>query len=128
MQAQGPCSQACEAFLTASSETGVSRIFLCGTDEVLPGRPVSLAPTGLPRILIAQVDGRYYATRDRCTHGNARLSEGAQVGPLVYCPLHGGVFDITTGQPLALPCKAPLELLPLSISNGAVWLESTGAT
>jgi len=45
------------------------------------------------------------------------------MGRLVYCPLHGGAFDITTGLAIAPPCEAPLKLLPLSVAEDAVWLE-----
>jgi len=49
-------------------------------------------------IMIANVDGNYYAVSDRCGHSNASLSKGNLKGNVVTCPLHGAQFDVTTGR------------------------------
>ena len=54
-------------------------------------------------ILIANVDGRFYALDDRCGHMNAMLSMGTLNGKIVTCPFHYGQFDVTTGQKVKDP-------------------------
>jgi len=54
-------------------------------------------------ILIANVDGRFYALDDRCGHMNALLSMGTLNGKIVTCPFHYGQFDVTTGQKVKDP-------------------------
>lgn len=49
-------------------------------------------------IMIANIDGKYYAVSDRCGHSNASLSMGSLNGKVVTCPLHGAQFDVTTGR------------------------------
>ncbi|MGA3061274.1 MAG: Rieske 2Fe-2S domain-containing protein [Candidatus Bathyarchaeia archaeon] len=54
-------------------------------------------------ILIANVDGQFYALDDRCGHMNAMLSMGNLNGKIVTCPFHYAQFDVTTGQKVKEP-------------------------
>ena len=54
-------------------------------------------------ILIANVEGKFYAISDRCGHENARLSTGTIAGTIVICPFHYSRFDITTGKLISGP-------------------------
>ena len=49
-------------------------------------------------ILIANVDGKFYAVGDRCPHLNAKISEGTLNETIVTCPRHLSTFDVTTGR------------------------------
>ena len=42
-------------------------------------------------------DDQVFALQDRCPHKGGPLSEGIVHGTSVTCPLHGWVFDMTTG-------------------------------
>ena len=67
-------------------------------------------------LAVYNVDGTLYATADRCTHGDASLSdEGKLCGKIVECPWHFGTFDVTTGQPTGLPCSIPLKVYRVEI-------------
>lgn len=48
-------------------------------------------------VLVAIVAGVPYAIEDACNHAGASLSEGSRLGSCVTCPMHGYVFDLTTG-------------------------------
>lgn len=65
--------------------------------EVRPGQMKGLEVKGV-NILIANVDGSFYAMNDRCGHMNALLSMGTLKGQTVICPLHFAEFDIATGK------------------------------
>jgi nitrite reductase/ring-hydroxylating ferredoxin subunit len=54
-------------------------------------------------IVLSNVDGKIYATSNRCGHSNASLARGALQGSVVTCPLHGAKFDVTTGKNLSGP-------------------------
>ena len=54
-------------------------------------------------ILIANVDGKFYAIDDRCGHMNALLSMGKLVGKTVICPFHFAQFDVTNGKKIKDP-------------------------
>lgn len=49
-------------------------------------------------ILIANVDGEFYAMDGTCSHQFANLSLGSRDGFIITCPLHGARFDIRTGK------------------------------
>lgn len=49
-------------------------------------------------LLLAMVDGKYYATDGRCPHMGGKLAHGKLEGTVVTCPRHGSQFDISTGQ------------------------------
>ena len=58
---------------------------------------------GGKEILIANVNGKFYAIDDRCGHMNARLSMGSLSNTLVTCPQHFSIFDVTTGKLISGP-------------------------
>ena len=49
-------------------------------------------------ILLARVDGKYYAAAGRCPHMRAFLSRGKLKGTVVTCPMHGSRFDLKDGK------------------------------
>ncbi|HEY7108753.1 MAG TPA: Rieske 2Fe-2S domain-containing protein [Nitrososphaeraceae archaeon] len=60
-------------------------------------------------IAIANLDGKFYAFADRCSHMNARLSRGNINQNVVTCPFHAAKFDIATGKKMGEPV---LEIPP----------------
>ena len=52
-------------------------------------------------VLVALVDGKPFAIEDACNHAGASLSEGERQGACVACPMHGYVFELTTGRLMA---------------------------
>ena len=49
-------------------------------------------------ILVAKVDGKFYAAIGRCPHMQGYLSRGKLNGTIVTCPVHGSQFDLKTGK------------------------------
>lgn len=71
-------------------------------EEVPEGGRRGLKIEGVP-LLIAHVNGEFYAMSDRCGHMNAPLSRGKLEGHVVTCPMHGAAFDVRTGERLTEP-------------------------
>jgi nitrite reductase/ring-hydroxylating ferredoxin subunit len=67
---------------------------------------VEVGPDEEPVCLI-NLDGEFYAINDCCTHEEASLSDGTIFGDEIECPLHGGAYEIRTGQPVAFPVVVP---------------------
>src|SRR5437660_1130518 len=84
---------------------------LCRTDEV-PERSVKqVAPAGFDaEFAVYRLDGEFYASDDLCTHAMVSLSFGEVEDGQIFCPMHGGAFDLRTGQPTAAPCRMPLKM------------------
>ena len=60
-------------------------------------------------ILLAHIDDGIVAVDDRCPHMSAPLSIGRLEGCIVDCPLHGGRFDLSTGETVQMPTTGGLD-------------------
>jgi nitrite reductase/ring-hydroxylating ferredoxin subunit len=49
------------------------------------------------QILVANVNGEYYAMDAICSHEQGYLPAGHLRNEVVICPVHGAQFDVTTG-------------------------------
>ena len=74
-------------------------------------------------IALYQVDGEIFATDNICTHGNARLCDGFLEGHEIECPLHQGKFDIRNGKALCAPLTEDIQVYPVKIDGGRVFVE-----
>jgi len=52
---------------------------------------------GGKEVLLANVDGSYFAIANKCTHAGGSLAKGSLEGSIVTCPRHGSQFDLKTG-------------------------------
>lgn len=102
--------------------TPADRLLLCDESAVTPGTMLRVHPEGMDPILVCNVHGTLYAVDDECTHAIASLSEGRLQGRIVFCPMHGGSFDVCSGKAMSLPCKQPLRTWPLEVADGKVYL------
>jgi len=98
------------------------RILLCEISDVPEGRPHQVcAPERDDALALYKVDGELYLTDDLCTHGLVSLSGGELEGKIIHCPLHGGAFDVTTGQATEFPCKRALRTYAVEVEDGKVF-------
>jgi len=72
------------------------------------------------RILLAHVDGHYYAIGDLCGHRNAPLSRGKLTGHLVECPLHFAQFDVRDGSFVDGPTSAPVARYEVCVNGDTI--------
>jgi len=84
--------------------------------ELMPGKMKRVDLDGR-RILLANVDGRYCAADDTCTHEDASLSTGFLKGDIVKCPLHGSRFNLRTGAVLDDPAEQNLRTYPVRVDG-----------
>ena len=75
------------------------------------------------RILLANIDGAFYAMRDVCGHRNAPLSRGRLDGHIVECPLHFALFDVRTGKLVDGPVSADVPVYETRIEDGTVFVK-----
>ena len=88
----------------------------------LDGKYPTLARAGELEIALCLVDGAVYAIENLCSHAFARLSDGEVEGYDILCPLHGGRFDVRTGEPTALPCIDPIAVYETKVEDGDVFV------
>ncbi len=73
----------------------MGKIIACKTSDISPGKMIKVSIDGKD-ILVANIDGKYCATDDSCTHSGSSLSEGK---------LDGCQFDCGTGKLVKFPVK-----------------------
>jgi len=91
-------------------------------EECPPGslRPVMV---GSDPVVLANVDGAFYAVRDRCSHEEYPLSEGDLEGSILVCPFHGARFDVTSGAARGLPAVRPVKSYPVEIREDGIYIQ-----
>ena len=77
-------------------------------DQPIEPGEVRCLQAGTKPVAVWNVAGTYYAAEDFCPHLGGPLSEGTVEGNFLTCPWHGAKFDLTTGKPVAGPCKRDL--------------------
>jgi len=70
--------------------------------EIPPGSARCIEVEGR-KIALFNVEGRFFAMDDTCTHRGGPLSQGAVKGHVVTCPWHGAQYDLETGNVLRPP-------------------------
>ena len=77
------------------------------TSELQPGQ-MKRVTVNRHGVLLANVDGIFYALHDQCGHQKAALSKGQLEGESVECPMHFSRFNVKTGKLLSGPAWARL--------------------
>jgi 3-phenylpropionate/trans-cinnamate dioxygenase ferredoxin subunit len=74
--------------------------------------------------ILANVDGRFYAVEDNCSHEDYPLSYGCLDGDRIKCSLHGSRFSLITGEPMDEPADTPIRTYRLEVDpDGQIWLD-----
>ena len=81
-------------FLAVAKVSGISR-----------GK-MKLVDLGGEEVVVANVDGTFYAFGNLCPHFNGPLVRGKLRGFKVTCPWHRSVFDVKSGLPLKGPATS----------------------
>ena len=97
-------------------------IQVASVQDIKPGK-LGCAEVDGHRILLANIDGEFFATDDMCTHEDASLSTGALRDDCVSCPLHGSRFNVRTGEPREEPATVALRTYPVRIEGDAVMVK-----
>jgi 3-phenylpropionate/trans-cinnamate dioxygenase ferredoxin subunit len=71
-------------------------------------------------VALFNLDGRYYAIDDVCTHDGESLSGGTVQGEEIVCPRHGARFNILTGAVTAPPAYEAVHVFPVRVEGGRV--------
>ena len=86
------------------------------TLEVPPG-VMKMVQIADQEVCLANVDGKYYAIGNVCTHEEGPLDGGRLEEYEVECPWHGSRFDIRTGQVIMGPASRPESVYEVIIEG-----------
>ena len=88
-------------------------------DALPPGEWVAIDVEGTD-IAVFNLDGRYYAIENVCTHDGGVLTGGEVDGTVIVCPRHGARFSIITGEVLSPPAYEDVPTFPVRAEGGIV--------
>lgn len=97
-------------------------ITVCKTSQLKKGEMLDFDHDD-KKILIANLDGKIYASDRICTHADADLSTGILAEDGVTCPLHLSTFNLKTGVPENLPAEVPLKIYNVKIEQNEIYIE-----
>lgn len=95
---------------------------VASTDELADGKMMRIEVAG-QRLLLARVDGEFFAADEMCTHEDASLYLGCLHGEWVKCPLHGSRFNLRTGQVMDEPADEDLKVYPVKVDGDTVLIK-----
>jgi nitrite reductase/ring-hydroxylating ferredoxin subunit len=109
----------------------VARYVVARVDEIGPGKRKIIDVAGRS-IGIFNIDGEFFALRNRCPHQGGPLCSGilwgsvisngpgdyqySRPGEIVRCPWHGWEFDVRTGQSWVDPVRLRVRRYQVSIA------------
>ena len=96
---------------------------VCKAADLAPGSMTWVA-VERERVLLANVEGTFYALSDVCGHLRAPLSRGRLDGYSVECPLHFACFDVRTGALIDGPVATDVPTYQVRVEDGIVHVSS----
>ena len=94
---------------------------VAATSDCPPGTLLAVR-AGSHHVVLANVEGDFYALEDRCSHENFPLSDGELDGSRLTCMHHGATFDARSGRATGLPALRPVRAFPVEVRTGDVYL------
>jgi nitrite reductase/ring-hydroxylating ferredoxin subunit len=91
----------------------------------IPVGQMKAVKLGAETVLVANVNGIYYAIGNTCTHQGGNLSKGTLQGNIVTCPGHKSQFDVTSGKVVSGPKIALLHPKIKDATTYVVKIEET---
>ena len=77
------------------------------------------------KICLANVEGKYYAIGNVCTHVGGPLAQGKLEGYEVECPWHGSRFDIRTGKVVRPPAMRSEPTYEIKVEDDNILIKNT---
>jgi len=71
-------------------------------------------------IAVFNIEGKFFAIEDVCTHDGEELTGGPVEGDQIICPRHGARFCIRTGRALTPPAYEDVPTYPVRVRDGRI--------
>jgi ferredoxin-NADP reductase/nitrite reductase/ring-hydroxylating ferredoxin subunit len=76
------------------------------------------------KICIVNVEGKYYAIGNICTHEGGPLADGTLEGYEVECPWHNSKFDVRTGEVTSPPASEPEPAYEIKVDGNNILINT----
>jgi len=95
---------------------------VASTDEVEPGKGKLIEVQG-KNIALFNVDEKFFAIDNTCTHSGGPLSDGILTGDEVTCPWHGAKFNVTSGEVCSPPAAKGVNRYNVRVVGSQIEIE-----
>ena len=95
---------------------------VANTEDIQPSQMKEVEVNG-EKACLANVEGKYYAIGNVCTHLGGPLAQGKLEGYEVQCPWHGSRFDIRTGKVARPPAMRSEPTYKIKTENDNILLK-----
>ena len=79
-------------------------------------------------VCVVNIDGKYYAINNKCTHEGGPLADGILEGYEVECPWHGSKFDVRTGEVTNPPASEPEPTYEVKVDGNNIFVRKRTQT
>jgi nitrite reductase/ring-hydroxylating ferredoxin subunit len=100
----------------------MAEVPICAASDV-PENGVISREVGEELVAIYNIDGTFYATEARCTHGLSDLADGTLDGDVIECSFHFGAFHVPSGKAVQPPCFINLKTFKTEVRDGQVFVD-----
>ena len=96
---------------------------VCRVSDLRDGEKVAVDVSGAS-ILVANLNGRFYAVSNICTHERVELVHGFVIEDGIVCPAHFSRFSLKTGEVVNPPAMIPLKTYKVVVQDGQLLVEA----
>ena len=89
----------------------------------IPGNSIRLFKVKGYEILVANIDGKFYAFENQCPHMGYPLYFGSLDGKVLTCGFHYAKFDVTTGKSFGRVTNRCLKTYKVMVRDSSVLIE-----
>jgi nitrite reductase/ring-hydroxylating ferredoxin subunit len=99
---------------------------VAATKDIQPSQMKDVEVAG-EKVCVVNVEGKFYAIDNVCTHEGGPLAEGTLEGYEVECPWHGSRFDVRTGEVINPPAETPQPLYEVKVEDNNILVRKKAA-
>jgi ferredoxin-NADP reductase/nitrite reductase/ring-hydroxylating ferredoxin subunit len=104
------------------SEEEKDFVKVADTNDIQPSQMKEVQVDG-ESICIVNVEGKYYAIGNICTHEGGPLADGTLEGYEVECPWHASKFDVRTGEVKEPPASEPEPVYQIKVDRNNILIK-----
>lgn len=93
------------------------------TNQVLPRKPY-YTRVGQLQVALFNLNGKYYALDNVCSHAGGPLCQGPLDEQTIQCPWHESKFDVTTGQVLTGPARRAQRRFETKVEGEKIYIKN----
>jgi apoptosis-inducing factor 3 len=95
---------------------------VAATNDLRDGEMTTVLVGG-KKVLLARVDGSFFATAARCPHWGGPLPEGTLNAPRLLCPWHKATYDVRSGDLLEPPSLDGIAAFRVRVDGDDVYVD-----